>query len=535
MIIRVNQLTVPLDYTPAVLEAAVLKKLGLKAGQLERLTVIRRSIDARSPSAPPVYSLTAEAVYTGALRAGWAKTRDITISAPAPVSPPRPTPLAVRGGGLRPVVVGAGPAGLLAALTLARGGQRPILIDRGDAVETRAGAVDAFWRNGTLAAESNALFGEGGAGLFSDGKLTSRSKDRPRVKRFFDTLAAAGAPEEILIDAMPHVGSDRLLRLIPRLRRMIIEAGGEVRFNHRLDQLIIENKRLKGLVINGEDIACDICLLAIGHSARDTVTMLLSRGISLSPKAFAIGVRVEMPQISIDQSQWGCWWDHPALRAASFKLTRREESDARACYSFCMCPGGTVIACASSPGLLTTNGMSLHNRNKPFGNAAFLVPVTPTDFLVPGAGPLAGYAFQENLEKKAWVAGGGDFSLPASPLTDFLAGRAPAALPDERSCPRAVPADVAALLPQFATSTLRRFLPSMLGQLRHVDPTTVLLYGVETRSSSPVRIDREADFASPACAGLYPCGEGAGYAGGIVSSGIDGIKAAEAVLSKRGV
>lgn len=532
MIIRINQLTVPLDYSPASLEDTALKKLRLKAGQLEQITVLRRSIDARSPTTPPVYALTLEAVYPGVPQSWWKKNRDITVSDPNPLPPPPVLPGAIQGDSSRPVVVGAGPAGLMAALTLARGGQRPILIERGDAVEDRAGKVDAFWRNGTLEAESNALFGEGGAGLFSDGKLTSRSKDRPRVKLFFDTLVEAGAPEEILIDAMPHVGSDRLLRLIPRIREMIIEAGGEVRFNHRLDQVIIEKNRLTGLVINGEEITCGTCVLAIGHSARDTVTMLRDRRISLSAKAFAIGVRVEIPQSGIDQSQWGRWWEHPALGAASFKLTRREEHDTRACYSFCMCPGGTVIACASTPGLLTTNGMSLHNRSKPFGNAAFLVPVKPTDFITPGDDtPLAGFAFQEALEEKAWVAGGKDYSLPASPLTDFLAGRTPAALPDERSCQRAVPADLTALLPRFVTRSLQHFLPAMLNQLRRVDPTTALLYGIETRSSSPVRIDRDTDLVSSACAGLYPCGEGAGYAGGIVSSGIDGIKVAEAILS----
>jgi uncharacterized FAD-dependent dehydrogenase len=532
MIIRLNQLTVPLDYSTADLKHTVSKKLGLKGDQLDAITILRRSIDARSSATPPVYALTLEAEYSGSPKPWWGKKRDIIIcdskqdcpaAAIAKSGPPDRT---------RPVVVGAGPAGLMAALTLARQGWRPMLIERGEPVESRAGKVNRFWQDGTFNPESNALFGEGGAGLFSDGKLTSRSKDRPRTKLFFDTLVEAGAPEHILIDAMPHVGSDRLLRLMPRLRQMIIDAGGEVRFNHRLDQVIVENGRLTGLVINGEEIPCDICVLAIGHSARDTVTMLNTQGIGLSAKPFAIGLRVEVPQLRIDQSQWGRWWDHPPLGAASFKLTRREEENARACYSFCMCPGGTVIACASTPGQLTTNGMSLHNRNKPFGNAAFLVPVKPEDFMrMNSDSPLAGFAFQEDLETKAWIAGGRDFSLPASPLAEFLAAETPASLPDERSCLRARPANLPAILPRFAATTLRHFLPSMLRQLRHVDPHTALLYGIETRSSSPVRIDRDENLASTTCAGLYPCGEGAGYAGGIVSSGIDGIKVAEAILS----
>ncbi len=535
MKLLVHQVGVPLDYTETDLRSSLARKLAVDLDAIGAVEIQRRSLDARPERAAPAYSLSVMASVAGPPSPRWLGQRDIE-PAPAPATPVPPRPPRCRPPGApRPVVVGAGPAGLMAAWRLAQAGLKPLLVDRGSAVERRAGQVEAFWRSGELNAESNVLYGEGGAGLFSDGKLTSRSKDRPRQRLFFETLVAAGAPADILIDAEPHLGSDRLLGLVPRLRAMIVEAGGEVCFDTRLDSLLVEGGRLRAVRLAGGDLRTDACVLATGHSARELLVELAGNGVQLEPKPFAIGLRLEVPQSQIDASQFGQWAGRPGLGAASFRLTRREEAGVRACYSFCMCPGGLVIACASSPGALTTNGMSLFRRAKPFGNAAFLVPVNPDDFLgaqvVRGSPPeLAGHHFQHALEENAFLAGGADYSLPASSLTDFLAGKVPVAIPVARSCERARPADLAALLPEFAVATLRQAIPPMLRQMRRVDPAAALLYGLETRSSSPVRIGRDESCQNPTCRGLFPCGEGAGYAGGIVSSAIDGLRIAEAIL-----
>ncbi|HPR82886.1 MAG TPA: hypothetical protein PLD51_03420, partial [Pontiellaceae bacterium] len=430
---------------------------------------------------------------------------------------------------------------------LAEAGLKPLLIERGEAAAPRAKRVEAFWKNGTLDVESNVLYGEGGAGLFSDGKLTSRSKDRPRVRRFLEALVGCGASPDILIDAEPHIGSDVLEELVPALRSRIIELGGEVRFGARLDRLEIENGAVRGAVISGAEFRTDCCVLATGHSARDIYQMLAEQGVPLETKPFAVGVRLEIPQRRIDTAQWG--GSFPALGKASFRLTRREEENARACYSFCMCPGGLVISCASSEGLMTTNGMSLSKRDKPLGNAAFLVPVMPEDFQSGGTRPpgafderarrsrstfdvLAGIEFQRKMEAAAFAAGGSDYSLPAQRLVDFLEGAAPSELPAERSCTMARPAQLRGLLPEFVEHTLRSAVPSMLRSMRGVVLDEALLYASETRSSSPVRVVRGENGQS-AVLGLYPCGEGAGYAGGIVSSGIDGLRIAEAIIDEK--
>jgi uncharacterized FAD-dependent dehydrogenase len=421
------------------------------------------------------------------------------------------------------------------------------LIERGEAAVPRAKRVEAFWKNGMLDVESNVLYGEGGAGLFSDGKLTSRSKDRPRVRRFLEALVSCGASPDILIDAEPHIGSDVLEELVPALRNRIIELGGEVRFGARLDRLEIENGAVRGAVISGEEFRTDCCVLATGHSARDIYEMLAEQGVPLEAKPFAVGVRLEIPQHRIDTAQWG--GSFPMLGKASFRLTRREEENARACYSFCMCPGGLVISCASSAGLMTTNGMSLSKRDRPLGNAAFLVPVMTTDFpIVAARGEggketevsdlgyrvLAGIEFQKKMEASAFAAGGSDYSLPAQRLVDFLEGAAASELPAERSCTMARPAQLRGLLPEFVEHTLRSAVPKMLRSMRGVILDEALLYASETRSSSPVRIVRGEDGQS-VVRGFYPCGEGAGYAGGIVSSGIDGLRIAEAVVEEIGL
>jgi uncharacterized FAD-dependent dehydrogenase len=372
------------------------------------------------------------------------------------------------------------------------------------------------------------LYGEGGAGLFSDGKLTSRSKDRRRVRRLLEVLVACGAPTDIMVDAEPHLGSDILLAIVPEMRRRVCELGGEVRFGAKLEKLLIEDGVLRGAVVNGEELRADLCVLATGHSARDTYSMLAESGVALESKPFAVGVRVELPQHRIDAARWG--GPVPVLGHASFRMTRKPENGMQACYTFCMCPGGVVIACASEPGMPTTNGMSYSARELPFGNAAFLVPVGIDDF--GGKGMLAGVEFQRRLEKAAFEAGGGGYGLPGQRLVEFLAGAGASALPEERSCERAVAAQLRGLLPGYIEATLLSAVPQMLAGMRGAVLDEMVVYASETRSSSAVRVLRGDDGVSLNVAGLYPAGEGAGYAGGIVSSGIDGLRAAESVLQR---
>jgi uncharacterized FAD-dependent dehydrogenase len=526
MKIRLSQLDLPPGYSPDQLLKAAAKVLRCNPSALQNLTTVRRSIDGRgrSPRMTVAVDVDCSCKLPSGLRNVEVVEQKKLISSPQSSIVNRQSPI---------LVVGAGPAGLMAAFGLAEAGLKPLLIERGEASAPRAKRVEAFWKHGTLDCESNVLYGEGGAGLFSDGKLTSRSKDRPRVRRFLETLVSCGASPDILIDAEPHIGSDVLEELVPAWRNRIIELGGEVRFGARLDRLEIENGAVRGAVISGEEFRTDCCVLATGHSARDIYEMLAEQGVPLEPKPFAVGVRLEIPQSRIDVSQWG--GSFPMLGKASFRLTRKEEENARSCYTFCMCPGGLVISCASSEGFLTTNGMSLSRRDKAMGNAAFLVPVFPADFSQggtrpPGAlGDLAGIEFQKKLEAAAFAAGGSDYSLPAQRLVDFLEGAAPSALPDLRSCTMARPAQLRGLLPEFVEHTLRSAVPKMLRSLRGVVLEEALLYASETRSSSPVRVVRGEDGQS-AVRGLYPCGEGAGYAGGIVSSGVDGLRISEAVV-----
>lgn len=531
MRIQVQQVNVPLSYNDTVVLQRISRKVGCKPSDLSNLQILRRSLDARPRNPEPIFVLSIAVDLSLAELPKDAHLPSIEILAPLPA----PTPLVSRSfnsGAPRPIVVGAGPAGLMAAYKLAIAGARPLLIERGEAATGRGIKVASFWNDGTLDPESNVLYGEGGAGLFSDGKLTARSKERGRIREFMELLHACGASDTVLIDAEPHVGSDVLLEIVPRLRQRIIEAGGEVRFGARLDRLIRKDGRLVAVVINGQEIACEYCVLAVGHSARDVYAMLAETGVELSPKPFAVGIRLELPQATIDRAQYGRFAGSPLLGAASFRLTRREENGLRSCYSFCMCPGGKVISCASEPGLLTTNGMSYSKRSLSLGNAAFLVPVGPADYPAHAIPALAGLAFQRELEQAAFTAAGGKYIVPATRLVDFLARKTSPALPDDRSCPRAASVDFRKILPAFVTHTLEKAIPQMLKELNGSKLDEVILYAPETRSSSPLWITRTPAGESTNTKGLYPVGEGAGYAGGIVSSAIDGMRATDHLLAQ---
>ncbi len=443
----------------------------------------------------------------------------------------------------RPVIVGSGPAGLFAALMLAEAGQQPIILERGPALAARVKAVEAFWGGGPLNPQANVQFGEGGAGTFSDGKLTTGIKDG-RCRLVLRVLAEAGAPAEILYQAKPHIGTDKLRQVLLRLRQRIESMGGEYRFNHRLAGITIESGRLRGLQVEERkpaetggagvptitDLPASNVILALGHSARDTFAMLQAAGVAMEPKAFSIGVRIEHPQEWLDRCQYGSFAGHPALGAADYKLSCHLPTG-RSVYSFCMCPGGLVVAAASEEGGVVTNGMSYHRRGGDRANSGLLVSVGPADF--PEAGPLGGIAFQRQFEQLAFRAGGGDYAAPAQYVADFLAGRPSreikAAAVTYRPGVRG--ADLSLCLPDFAAEALRQALPIFDRQLPGFAAAESVITGVESRSSSPLRILRDAGCQS-SIEGLFPCGEGGGYAGGIMSAAVDGIRCAEMLLQK---
>jgi uncharacterized FAD-dependent dehydrogenase len=454
---------------------------------------------------------------------------------PTPDTTYRPPVRAPKGFSQRPVVVGAGPCGLFAGLILAEMGLNPIILDRGKAVRERTKDTWGLWRRGELDPESNVQFGEGGAGTFSDGKLYSQIKDpRQLGRKVLEEFVQAGAPGDILTEAHPHIGTFRLVTMVESLRAKIEALGGEYRFQHRVDELEVDTaadgtRRVRALGLqDGSRIAAEHVVLALGHSARDTFHMLHARGVHIEAKPFSIGVRIEHPQSWIDRARFGPCAGNPILGAAAYALSHAC-SNGRTVYSFCMCPGGTVVAAASEPGRVVTNGMSQYSRNERNANAGVVVGITPeADY--PGH-PLAGIELQRRWEERAFHAGGGTYAAPGQRVGDFLAGRASTTLgevvPSYR--PGVTPSDLADCLPDYAVTAIREALPVFGRQIPGYDASDAVLTGVETRTSSPVRLRRGADFQSINTLGLYPAGEGAGYAGGILSAAVDGIKVAEAV------
>ncbi len=516
------------------LHAAVCRSLRIRPESLHGIRILRRSIDARPVRKQPVYiyTLGLDLDDTGAKIAQQNAPRTTAVWDDIRYQPATTCPALAQ----RPVVIGAGPAGLWAGLLLAQAGSCPIILERGEMVTDRQKSVGRFWTHKGLNPESNVLFGEGGAGMFSDGKLTSRSKDRLRQQFVLDTLVDCGARQDAAYDAGAHLGSDRQPTILCALRSKIESLGGNFRFGRRVTDLRLESGQLTGLRIENAGlntaehetwIDTNHAVLAAGASARDLYQILHDRGVPLQAKEFAIGVRVEIVQREVNRAQWGQWAD--ILEPASFRLVRKPQDNAASCYSFCMCPGGTVIACASTEGMLTTNGMSLSTRSGKYANAAFLVPVDAAlwkkEF---GDSPLGGIRLQEKIERAAFIAGGSDYRIAATTLNGFLNNLAE--LPEGRNPARIHAADLSAIFPEPVLNTLKKQLRPMLQTLRGVNPNSAAIYAAETRTSSPVRILRNNTGQSTGVRGLFPAGEGAGYAGGIVSSAIDGMLAAEALL-----
>ena len=523
--LQIERIKLNLSESEALLRQKAATALRVSPNDIQTLTILRRSVDARE-GVQFVYTLRVtvkneKEVLRRCRSKLVSRVDEKPYRLPRPVTAPQ----------LSPIVVGAGPGGLFCALALARCGARPILLERGWNTERRKADVEHFWQTGELDLNSNVQYGEGGAGAFSDGKLNTGIHD-PRCRLVLEELVAAGAPEEILWQSKPHVGTDRLCTAVRGLREQILALGGEVRFRTQVTDIHVENGCLTGLTLHTaqgeEQLSCDKVILAIGHSARDTLEMLHRHGVPMEQKPFAVGVRIEHPREMIDRSQYGAAAGHPALGAADYKLNI-PLPNGRGVYTFCMCPGGEVIAAASEEGGIAVNGMSVFARDARNSNSALLVGVAPQD--LPSEHPLAGVALQRQMERAAFALGGGNYHAPVQLVGDLCADRASRTLGDVEPSyrPGVTPADLRECLPDFVVRSLKTALPRFGQRLRGFDRYDAVLTGVESRSSSPVRLPRD-EHCCCAIQGLYPCGEGAGYAGGITSAAVDGIRCADALI-----
>ena len=530
--LRLTDIKLPLNHDEQALEKAVLATLGIDAEQLNTINVFKRGYDARNnKDIQLIYTLDVDVSNEGSLLEKFKKQTHV-----------RPTPdmqykfVATAPENLteRPVVVGLGPCGLFAALILAQMGFKPIVLERGKAVRERTKDTFGFWRKQPLNPESNVQFGEGGAGTFSDGKLYSQVKDRKHYgRKVLHEFVAAGAPAEIEYVSKPHIGTFKLVNMVEKMRAQIIELGGEIRFSTKVEKLDLEatenGNQIKGLHLsNGEYLASRFVVLAIGHSARDTFTALHEQGVYIEPKPFSIGFRIEHEQSMIDACRFGDNAGNPILGAADYKLVHHCKNG-RSVYSFCMCPGGTVVAAASEPGRVVTNGMSQYSRHERNANSAIVVGITPEKDYPDH--PLAGIELQRRLEEAAYRAGGENYNAPAQLIGDFLAGKPSQELGEVTPSytPGITLTDLSKVVPEFVTEAIREAIPAFDRQIKGFAKADGMLTGVETRTSSPICIKRTGDYESVNVSGLYPAGEGAGYAGGILSAGIDGIRVAEAV------
>ncbi|MBQ2667110.1 MAG: hypothetical protein IJF56_00620 [Clostridia bacterium] len=527
--IRIADLSMPLAYSGAELRRAAAKKLRLDENKLKSVSLVKKSVDARKKN-DVKFIVTVDVQINGHEERVLSRLRDSKIR-----TAPDRTYTMPKYGTLRqrPVVIGFGPAGMFAGLLLARAGLCPIIAERGDAVEERQKAVQNFWKNRVLNTESNVQFGEGGAGTFSDGKLNTGTKDE-RIFFVLQTLVEHGAPEEILFDAKPHVGTDKLPQTVRAIREEIKSLGGEVRFNTKMTDLLVKDGAVTGVRLerNGhaETVETEHVILAVGHSARDTFRMLYEKNcIPMEPKPFSVGARIEHRAETINRAQYGAFAGDPHLGAADYKLNVHLENG-RGVYTFCMCPGGYVVGAASEENSVVTNGMSEFARDGENSNAALLVGITPEDF--GDAHPLAGIAFQRKIEQAAFLAADQTYSAPCQRVEDFLQNRPTTAFGDVTPTfqPGVVPGDIRTALPDFITESMAAGIQKMGRYLQGFDGPDALLTAPETRSSSPVRILRGETRECPTVRGLFPCGEGAGYAGGITSAAVDGLRCAEEVL-----
>ncbi|MBE0469149.1 MAG: NAD(P)/FAD-dependent oxidoreductase [Methyloprofundus sp.] len=527
--LRLTNIKLPLDHSEQELRAAILNKLSIKSDELQSYSIYKRSYDARKKkNIFFIYSLDVETSKNSALLAQFAEDTQVKVR---PDDSYKFVAQAPKDLSERPIVVGLGPCGLFVGLVLAQMGFKPIILERGKEVRERTVDTFGLWRKRKLNVESNVQFGEGGAGTFSDGKLYTQIKDpQHHGRKVLQEFVAAGAPEEILYLSKPHIGTFKLVTMVEKMRAMIEALGGEIRFQQRVDEVLLENQQIQGVrLANGEILVSQHVVFAVGHSARDTFQMLFEKGVYIEAKPFSIGFRIEHPQSLIDQCRFGNFAGHELLGAADYKLVHHCKNG-RSVYSFCMCPGGTVVAATSAKGHIVTNGMSQYSRNERNANSAIVVGIDPEQDY-PGQ-PLAGLALQNTLEQHAFIAGGENYNAPAQLVGDFLANKPSVAVGrvEPSYKPGVTWGDLSACLPDYAIAAIREALPVFDKQIHGFAMHDAVLTGVETRTSSPIRLKRDNNsLQSITTQGLYPGGEGAGYAGGILSAAVDGIKIAEAV------